>query len=425
MLDIREIRYNFEKVKAALDRRGEDYELERLLELDERRREILAESEQLKHLRNEVSKKISALKSEKKDASQYINEMREVGERIKAFDEELRSVEEETRSRLLEIPNIPDPAVPTGKDDTENVEVRRWGIPREFGFTPKPHWELGTDLNILDFAAAAKITGARFVLYRGDGARLVRAMASFMIDMHVFERGYREILPPFIVNEDSMIGTGQLPKFAEDAFKLEGLDYYLIPTSEVPVTNILRDEIIAEAELPIKHCSYSACFRQEAGAGGRDTRGLIRTHQFDKVELVHFTRAEDSAASLEQMVLDASVILEKLEIPYRVVQICTGDLGISAANKYDLEVWMPSYERYVEVSSCSNCTDYQARRANIRYREEESGNLRFAHTLNGSGLAIGRTIAAFLENHQQADGTIHIPEVLRPYMGNKDKIVLE
>lgn len=424
MLDIKRIRNNPDEIKLRLSTRGEEFQVDRLVELDQSRRDVIAEVERLKHLKNDVSKKIPILKKEGQDIQNLIEEMREVGENIKRMDNRLKKIDQEIEDILLVTPNIPDLDVPIGKDESENVEICKWGEPKSFSFKPRAHWDIGSDLNILDFATAAKITGARFTLFRGHGARLVRALASFMIDLHVQEHGYSEVLPPYLVNSTSMIGTGQLPKFAQDAFKIENEDYYLIPTSEVPVTNIYRDDILTEAELPIKYCSYSACFRSEAGAAGRDTRGLIRQHQFDKVEMVNFVRKEDSAKALDEMVEAAETVLRKLEIPYRIVEMCTGDLGISAAKKYDLEVWMPSYNNYVEISSCSNCRDYQSRRANIRYRSEESGNLEFAHTLNGSGVAIGRCIASLLENHQQKDGSVLIPKALSEYMGGL-KIISE
>lgn len=422
MLDIKEIRNNPKEVKRRLKTRGEEVKVDRLVELDEQRREIIAKVEKLKHLKNEVSKKIPLMKKEGKNIQPIIEEMREVGDKIKVMDDELKEIELEIEEILLITPNIPDEDVPVGKDESENVEVFRWGHPKDFSFEPKAHWDIGPDLDILDFATAAKITGARFTLFKGYGAKLVRALAAFMIDMHVENHGYSEVLPPYLVNTDSMIGTGQLPKFAEDAFKVENEDYYLIPTAEVPVTNIYRDDILAEDDFPIKYCAYSACFRAEAGAAGRDTRGLIRQHQFDKVEMINFVRKEDSAKALDDMVEAAKDVLEELELPYRIVEMCTGDLGISAAKKYDLEVWMPSYNNYVEISSCSNCRDYQSRRANIRYRNETSGNLDFVHTLNGSGVAIGRCIAALLENHQQEDGSVVVPKKLSKYMGGLEII---
>jgi seryl-tRNA synthetase len=422
MLDIKEIRNNFEEVKKRLSTRGEDFNLDRILELDESRRDIISKVEELKHLRNTTSREIPIMKKEGKDVKAVIEKMRKVGDDIKEMDNKLRDIEDEIEEILLVTPNIPDEDVPLGKDESENVERAVWGNPCEFSYDPKAHWDIGTDLNILDFATASKITGARFTLFRGMGARLVRALAAFMIDIHVEKHGYTEVLPPYIVNSASMIGTGQLPKFAEDAFKIENNDYYLIPTAEVPVTNIYRDDILSEDNLPINYCAYSACFRAEAGAAGRDTRGLIRQHQFDKVEMVNFVKPEDSVLALDKMVDAAKDVLEMLELPYRIVEMCTGDLGISAAKKYDLEVWMPSYDKYVEISSCSNCRDYQTRRANIRFRREETGSVEFVHTLNGSGVAIGRCIAALLENHQQNDGSVKIPKALQSYMGGLEVI---
>lgn len=351
-----------------------------------------------------------------------IEKMRDVSANIKEMDQELREYENQIEALLLEIPNIPHESVPVGKDEKENIEVSRWGTVPEFDFEPKAHWDLGPDLGLLDFERAAKITGARFVVYQGLGARLERALINFMLDLHTSEHGYIEVYPPVLVNEASMIGTGQLPKFGEDMFKCEGLDYYLVPTAEVPVTNLLRNEILGEESLPIYYVAYTACFRAEAGAAGRDTRGLIRQHQFDKVELVKFVQPEMSYDELDKLVDNASEVLRLLELPYRVVAMCTGDLGFTAAKKYDLEVWMPSYNRYVEISSCSNFEDYQARRANIKYRSSDTRSTCFVHTLNGSGLACGRTLAALLENYQQEDGSVIIPEVLRPYMGGIERI---
>ncbi|MFA8439634.1 serine--tRNA ligase [Pueribacillus sp. YX66] len=423
MLDIRRLRENFQEIKATLVHRGEDLSgLDQFEELDRKRRNLIQETERLKKERNEVSKKIAELKRAKKNADEFITEMRNVGDKIKAFDEELREVEEALQQLLLQIPNVPHESVPIGKDENENVEVRKWGNVRNFSFEPKPHWELAAELDILDFERAAKVTGSRFVFYKGLGARLERALLNFMMDLHADEHGYEEVLPPYLVNRMSMTGTGQLPKFEEDAFKIREEDYFLIPTAEVPVTNMHRDEILEADDLPKAYTAYSACFRSEAGAAGRDTRGLIRQHQFNKVELVRFVKPEDSYAELETLTGHAEKVLQLLKLPYRVMNMCTGDLGFTAAKKYDLEVWIPSYGTYREISSCSNFEDFQARRAGIRFRRDRNGRPEFVHTLNGSGLAIGRTVAAILENYQQENGTIEIPEVLRPYMGGKEKI---
>ena len=418
MLDLKFVRSNPDVVRDSLVRRGESADgLDSLLAADEKRRTILVEVEELKRRRNEASERVARLKREGADASEIIDEMKGVSEHIRGLDEELAAVESAITELLLGIPNIPHESVPTGRDDTENVEVRRWGQPRQFEFEPKAHWDLGVDLDILDFERASKITGARFAIYKGAGSRLVRALVNFMLDLHTQEHGYTEVFPPFLVNAASMVGTGQLPKFADDMFKCEGLDYYMVPTAEVPVTNMYRGEILDGACLPVKHVAYTACFRAEAGAAGRDTRGLIRQHQFDKVELVKFVHPEVSYDELESLVADAQSVLEILELPYRVTMMCTGDVGFSAAKKYDLEVWMPSYNRYVEISSCSNFEAFQARRADIKFRPAPGAKAEFLHTLNGSGLAVGRTIAALLENWQQADGSVMIPDSLRRYMG--------
>lgn len=420
MLDIKFLRTNFEEVKEKLQHRGEDLtDFGRFEELDTRRRELLVQTEELKSKRNEVSQQISVLKREKKDAEALILEMREVGEKVKDLDNELRTVEEDLERLMLSIPNIPHESAPVGETEDDNVVARTWGEVKEFAYEPKPHWDLATDLGILDFERAGKVTGSRFVFYKGAGARLERALISFMLDLHTDEHGYEEVLPPYMVNRASMTGTGQLPKFEEDAFHIESEDYFLIPTAEVPVTNMHRDEIINKEQLPIRYAAFSSCFRSEAGSAGRDTRGLIRQHQFNKVELVKFVKPEDSYEELEKLTNDAERVLQLLELPYRVMSMCTGDLGFTAAKKYDIEVWIPSYGTYREISSCSNFEAFQARRANIRFRREPNGKPEHVHTLNGSGLAIGRTVAAILENYQQEDGTIIIPEVLRPYMGGK------
>lgn len=425
MLELKFIRKNPEVVRSALKKRESGFDLEALLDLDDEWRQKLFTVEQLKSRRNTVSEEIADLKKNGRPAEALITEMREVSRRIKELDGETRQSEENLNQLLLQLPNIPHPLVPFGREEADNQEVRCWGAPPDFEFEPRPHWELGETLNIIDFARGSKVSGARFSFYRAAGARLERALINFMLDLHVDRHGYTELFPPFLVNGRSMTGTGQLPKFAADMYKVEGEDYYLVPTAEVPVTNFLREEILDGETLPRKYVAYSACFRAEAGAAGRDTRGLIRQHQFNKVELVKFCRAEDSEDELEMLVRDAEEALRLLGLPYRVVLLCTGDLGFSAAKTYDLEVWMPGYGLYREISSCSNFTDFQARRASIRYRPAPRAKAEFVHTLNGSGLAVGRTLAALLENFQQADGTVIIPEVLRPYMGGRERIVPE
>ncbi|MEN0650892.1 serine--tRNA ligase [Caldifermentibacillus hisashii] len=423
MFNIKLLRENFEEVKAKLQHRGEDLgDLEKFSELDQKRRTLIVETEQLKKKRKDVSAQIAVLKKENKDAEDLVVEMREVGDQIKELDEELRVIEEELNALLLSIPNLPHETVPIGDTEDDNVEIRKWGELPQFDFEPKPHWDVATELGIIDFERAAKVTGSRFVFYKGLGAKLERALMSFMLDLHTEQHGYTEMLPPYLVNRASLTGTGQLPKFEEDVFLVEKKDYFLIPTAEVPVTNYYRDEILSAKDLPAKFAAYSACFRSEAGSAGRDTRGLIRQHQFNKVELVKFVKPEDSYDELEKLTNDAEKVLQLLGLPYRVVAICTGDLGFTAAKKYDLEVWLPSYNTYREISSCSNFEDFQARRANIRFRREPKGKPEFVHTLNGSGLAIGRTVAAILENYQQKDGRVRIPEALRPYMGGKEYI---
>ncbi|KJE25974.1 serine--tRNA ligase [Geobacillus kaustophilus] len=423
MLDMKVLRTQFQEVKEKLMQRGGDLtNIDRFEQLDKDRRRLIAEVEELKSKRNDVSQQIAVLKREKKDAEPLIAQMREVGDRIKRMDEQIRQLEAELDGLLLSIPNVPHESVPIGQSEEDNVEVRRWGEPRSFSFEPKPHWEIADRLGLLDFERAAKVAGSRFVFYKGLGARLERALINFMLDIHLDEFGYEEVLPPYLVNRASMIGTGQLPKFAEDAFHLDSEDYFLIPTAEVPVTNLHRDEILAADDLPIYYASYSACFRAEAGSAGRDTRGLIRQHQFNKVELVKFVKPEDSYDELEKLTRQAETILQRLGLPYRVVALCTGDLGFSAAKTYDIEVWLPSYGTYREISSCSNFEAFQARRANIRFRRDPKAKPEYVHTLNGSGLAIGRTVAAILENYQQEDGSVIVPEALRPYMGNRDVI---
>ncbi|NLC12339.1 MAG: serine--tRNA ligase [Firmicutes bacterium] len=418
MLDLKFVRENPQLVEEAMRNKGEEADLEEFLRLDEKRRSLLAKVEALKNKRNTVSRQIGELKRKGQDAQELLAQMKEVAEEIRLIDGAVREVEDKMQAILYYFPNIPDEDVPVGKDENDNVQVRSFGRPPEFSFTPKAHWELGESLGILDFPAAGKITGTRFALYRGAGARLERALINFMLDLHTKEHGYTEIFPPFLVHRHSMIGTGQLPKFAEDAFKVEGTDYYLIPTAEVPVTNLHREEILPGEALPIKYVAYSACFRAEAGAHGRDTRGLIRQHQFNKVELVKFVKPEDSSRELELLVADAEKVLQLLGLPYRVMLMCTGELGFAAAKKYDLEVWMPAYNTYREISSCSNFRDFQARRAGIRYRPDRGSKASYVHTLNGSGVAIGRTVAALLENYQQPDGSVLLPEVLAPYFGD-------
>jgi len=421
MLDGKFLRSNPELVQEALKKRGVELNLEEFLAHDRKRRELLVAAEQLKNKRNVVSEEIGRLKAAGREAGRMVLEMRDVANRIKELDEQLRQVDEEIRNYLLRIPNIPHESVPVGKDCAENVVVRRWGEPEKFNFPVKAHWDLGEALGILDFERGGKVSGARFTFSKGQGALLERALINFMLDLHTGKHGYVEIFPPFLVNSDSMIGTGQLPKFAEDMFKVEGTDYYLIPTAEVPVTNLYKGEILDGEKLPLYHCAYSACFRAEAGAAGRDTRGLIRQHQFNKVELVKFCKPENSFAELEKLTSDAEEVLQALELPYRVVVLCTGDLGFSAAKTYDLEVWMPALGEYKEISSCSNFLDFQARRANIRYRERKA-KPQYVHTLNGSGVAVGRSVAAILENHQQPDGSVRVPAALIPYLHGKKEI---
>ncbi|ALA52873.1 serine--tRNA ligase [Shouchella clausii] len=419
MLDVKKLRSDFEGVKAQLERRNGTIEgLERFSQLDASRRTMIQEVEELKSKRNDVSEQIAALKRDKKDANSLIAEMKQVSERIKEQDEQLRSIETELEALLLTIPNIPQEDVPYGESEEDNREERKWGDVPDFSFEPRPHWELGTALDILDFERAAKVTGSRFTVYKGLGARLERALINFMMDMHATEHDYTEVLPPYIVNRASMIGTGQLPKFEEDVFKISEEDYFLIPTAEVPVTNLHRGEVLQGEQLPIAYNAYSTNFRSEAGSAGRDTRGLIRQHQFNKVELVRFSLPEDSNNQLEIMTTHAENVLKRLGLPYRVVTLCTGDLTFASTKTYDLEVWMPSANTYREISSCSNIGDFQARRANIKFRRDPKSKPEYVHTLNGSGVAVGRTVAAILENYQQEDGSIVIPEALRPYMGN-------
>lgn len=423
MLDIKRIKQNLDEIKKLMNMRGEkDFSLDEVVELDNKRISLLQEVEVLKNESNVNSKKIPVYKKEGKDITELMSELKALSEKIGELDIKVKLVEEELREKMLTIPNVPHKDVPRGNSDEDNIEIRKWGEPKKFDFEAKAHWDIGTNLGILDFETAGKITGARFTLYKDLGARLERALINFFLDTHTEINGYTEVIPPFIANRQSFIGTGQLPKFEEDMFKLEGVDYFLVPTAEVPVTNIHRDEILDADELTKKYCAYTPCFRAEAGSAGRDTRGLIRQHQFQKVELVKFTKPEDSYAELETLTSDAEKILQLLELPYRVVKISSGDLGFTAAFKYDLEVWMPSYNRYVEISSCSNFEDFQARRANIRFRRGKGEKPEFVHTLNGSGVAVGRTVAAILENFQQADGSVKIPKALQCYMGNKEEI---
>ncbi len=418
MLDIKRIREQFDSVKTAVMSRGQgDFDLEQVREMDIKRREILVSVEQKKNRQSIDSREIPKLKKEGKDTSALMAEMKELSEAIRKMDSELSGVEEELNMMLLSIPNTPHASVPIGTDESDNVEIRRWGTPREEAYEMEAHWDIGTNLDILDFERGTKIAGARFTVYKGLGARLERSLINFMLNLHTGEHGFIEILPPFMVNRDAMTGTGQLPKFEDDMFHLPAKDFFLIPTAEVPVTNLRAQEILNPEELPVYYTAYTPCFRKEAGSAGRDTRGLIRQHQFNKVELVKLVRPETSYDELESLTLAAEEVLKRLNLPYRVVALSTGDLGFSAAKTYDIEVWMPSYGKYVEISSCSNFESFQARRAGIRYRPDEKEKPEFVHTLNGSGLAVGRTFAAILENYQQADGSVLIPEVLRPYMG--------
>ncbi|MCI9598429.1 MAG: serine--tRNA ligase [Firmicutes bacterium] len=422
MLDIKRIREDFENVKKAVESRGQgDFGIDKVLEYDKKRREILAKVEQMKNKQGTASKQIPKMKKAGEDTTELMKELKTLSEDIKKLDAEVSEVEGQLRDALLNIPNTPHKDVQIGADDSANIELRKWGEPREFDFEQKAHWDVGQDLDILDFERAAKISGTRFTVYKGLGARLERSVINFMLNLHTEEHGFTEILPPFMVNRDAMTGTGQLPKFEEDMFHVPSKDFFLIPTAEVPVTNLRMNEIMSYEELPVYYTAHTPCFRKEAGSAGRDTRGLIRQHQFNKVELVKFVHPEESYKELELLTAAAEEVLKRLEIPYRVVRLSTGDLGFSAAMTYDIEVWMPSYGRYVEISSCSNFENYQARRGNIRFRPKEKGKPEFVHTLNGSGLAVGRTVAAILENYQQADGSVVIPEALRPYMG-VDKI---
>ncbi|HWP95580.1 MAG TPA: serine--tRNA ligase [Syntrophomonadaceae bacterium] len=422
MLDIKYIRSHPELVDQALRKRSLTGALDRFLELDLQWRKALGQVEELKNFRNSSSQEIGQMKKAGQDAQELMEKVRQVGQEIKDLDDQVKFLEEGMEDILLNVPNLPHESVPVGPDEESNLEMRRWGEPRQFDFEPQPHWDLGTNLDILDFERAAKLSGARFTVYKGMGARLERAVINFFLDVHTGQHGYREMWMPFMVTSDCMVGTGQLPKFAEDMFKVEGREMYLIPTAEVPLTNLHREEILDAAQLPIYLTAYTPCFRAEAGSSGRDTRGVIRQHQFNKVELVKLVEPEDSYEELEKLTANAERVLQLLGLPYRVVLLCTGDMGFSSAKTYDLEVWMPSYNAYKEISSCSNCEDFQARRANIRYRPEPKAKPQFVHTLNGSGVAVGRTVAAIMENYQEKDGSIIIPESLRPYMGGKDRI---
>ncbi|WP_276619160.1 serine--tRNA ligase [Syntrophomonas wolfei] len=422
MLDAKLIRTNAALIEQQLEKRGLSGVLKPFLALDEEWRKILVQVEERKNFRNNSSQQIGKMKKQGLNPADLMEEVRQAGQQIKELDEELARVEKEIEKILLNIPNLPHESVPVGEDEKSNQEVRRWGEPRQFEFEPRAHWDIGPALDILDFERAAKLSGTRFTVYKGAGARLERAVINFYLDIHCGEHGYREILPPFMVIADCMVGTGQLPKFAEDMFKLEGKEMYLIPTAEVPLTNLYREEILEAKDLPLYLTAYTPCFRAEAGSHGRDTRGVIRQHQFNKVELVKLCEPQNSYEELEKLTQDAERVLQLLGLPYRVVVLSTGDMGFSAAKTYDIEVWMPGYQDYREISSCSNCEDFQARRANIRYRPDPKARLQYVHTLNGSGVAIGRTVAAILENYQQADGSVIIPEALRPYMGGLERI---
>ncbi|QGU00599.1 Seryl-tRNA synthetase [Candidatus Syntrophocurvum alkaliphilum] len=422
MLDAKMIRANTDMVIDALKKRGVSGALDDFFKLDEERRSILTEVEELKNYRNKSSQEVGKLKKEGQDASELMEKVREIGQIIKDFDNRVNKIEKSIEEILLNLPNLPHDSVPPGEDENSNIEIRKWGEIKKFNFTPAPHWDIGTSLDILDFERAAKLSGARFTVYKGAGARLERAIINFYLDIHTSENGYTEVFPPFMVNGECMVGTGQLPKFEEDMFKLDGKDMYMVPTAEVPLTNLYREEILDKNQLPLYMTAYTACFRAEAGSHGRDTRGVIRQHQFNKVELVKIVEPEKSYEELEKLTLDAEKVLELLGLPYRVMLLSSGDMGFSAAKTYDVEVWMPSYNEYREISSCSNCEEFQSRRANIRYRPEAKSKVQYVHTLNGSGVAVGRTVAAILENNQQEDGSVKIPEVLIPYMGGLEVI---
>ncbi len=425
MLDLKFVRENREKVTSEIKKRGVDLDLEDLIRYDDKRKEFSKKADELKAKKNKVSDEIGKLKREGKEdvAEDKREEMKGISYEIKELDERIKRCEDSIAEILLLIPNLPDASVPVGHDETGNVEVKKWGEPAKFSFESKAHWDIGEALGIIDFERAGKITGARFALYKGAGALLERSLINFMLNLHTKEHGYTEVLPPFMVNRASMTGTGQLPKFEKELFKVENDDYFLIPTAEVPVTNIHRDEILEGDKLPIYYTAYTPCFRREAGSYGKDTRGLIRQHQFNKVELVKFVKPEDSYNELESLLLNAEEVLKRLNLPYRVIVLCTGDMGFAAAKTYDIEVWLPGQNKYREISSCSNFIDFQARRANIRFRREQKAKLEYVHTLNGSGLAVGRTLVAILENYQQEDGSVIIPEALRHYMGGMERIV--
>jgi len=422
MLDVKLLRENLDEVKARMATRGAEIDWDEFVSLDRERREALANIERLKEKKNRLSGEIGKIKKSGGDAAALMREVEEVSEAIRAGEAPLADVEAKFEQFMLTLPNLPHASVAVGKNEGDNKEIRRWGEPPKFDFTPLNHWDIGEELGILDFARAAKIAGARFAVYRDAGARLERALINFMLDLHTKEHGYKEMLPPALVNRTALVGTGQLPKFEEDLFHLAPGDYFLIPTAEVPLTNLHREEMIEREDLPIKYVAYTPCFRSEAGSYGKDVRGLIRLHQFNKVEMVKFAEPETSYDELESMILNAEEVLKRLKLPYRVVELCTGDVGFASAKTYDLEVWLPGQNAYREISSCSNCEDFQARRANIRYRKDKKGRPLFVHTLNGSGLAVGRTLVAVLENYQQKDGSVVIPEVLRPYMGGLERI---
>ena len=422
MLDAKYIREHIDEVRERLSRRGQNLSLDQFILIDSERRKAIQEWEKLRALQKKVSDEVSKRKREGTDASELISEMKKVSQEVKDLDRVVEEKERALQEFLLVIPNLPHPSVPKGTDSSENEEVRRWGEIPKFDFEPKPHWDIGEELGILDFKSGAKIAGARFTLYWDLGAKLERALINFMLDLHTREHGYQEVLPPFMVNRTTMTGTGQLPKFEEELFKIEGLEYFLIPTAEVPVTNIHQDEVLEESVLPLYYTAYTPCFRKEAGSYGKDTRGLIRQHQFNKVELVKFSKPESSYEELEKLLSNAEEVLKRLKLPYRVVTLCAGDLGFSASKTYDIEVWLPGQNTFKEISSCSNFEDFQARRAKIRYRVSGKSKTEYVHTLNGSGLAVGRTLVAILENYQQADGSVIIPEVLRPYLYGVDRI---
>ncbi len=423
MLDIKRVRNEFDEVKRRIELRGKgDFGLSKVTELDKERRDILQQVETMKNQQKTVSKQIPQFKKEGKDTTEIMAEMKQLSNDIKELDEKVKAIDEGLKDILLSIPNTPHETTPEGNTDEDNIEVRKWGKPTTFEFEPKAHWDLGTGLDIFDFERGTKITGTRFTVLKRQGAKLERALINFMLDLHTGEHGYDEMWTPFMVNRSAMTGTGQLPKFEDDMFHIPSKDFFLVPTAEVPLTNLYSEEILDEEVLPMYHTAFTPCFRKEAGSAGRDTRGLIRQHQFNKVELVKFVKPEGSQEELESLLAAAEEVLKRLELPYRIVQLCGGDLGFSASKTYDIEVWMPSYDRYLEISSCSNFEDYQARRAGIRYRDSETKKVQFVHTLNGSGLAVGRTSAAIIENYQQADGSVKVPEALRPYIGGLEFI---